>query len=201
MKCATCGRPVHLYNDEYSHLLTMAEADECLKDPGFFDGHELKLDFTEEYKKISNIVAEFMQDNELSRVSIENVIYLFTVAEKCEKLGLFDYMPSYRRKERVNQWGQMELAVKSDDRFRLKRIREPSVSRPTMMRWTTYIFRKVVFHYESVCKVCGERLIAKDWTDAGQISAKHKAEKKEDYHVISWQAVSNRKAVKSDDPE
>lgn len=196
MKCAVCGRFVHLYKDRYDHLLTMAEVDRYLKDPGFIDGHELKLDFTEEYKKISSVVIEFLQDKGLSKVSIENLDYLFSVAEKCEKLGLFDYMLSYRRKEKVNQWGQMELAVRSDDRFRLKRIREPSIARPTMMRWTTYIFWKIGSHYEAVCKVCGEKLTAKDWNEAGRVSSKHKTDRKEAYHVISWQAVSDRKAVK-----
>ncbi|EQB64448.1 MAG: hypothetical protein AMDU3_IPLC00004G0026 [Thermoplasmatales archaeon I-plasma] len=201
MRCATCGRPAHLYNDKYNHLLTVAEADRYLKDPGFIDGHELKLDFTEEYKKIGSVIIEFMQDHGLGKVSIKDVNYLFTVAEKCEKLGLFDYMFSYRRKERVNQWGQMELAVKSDNRFYLKRIREPSIKRPTMMRWTTYVFWKLEFHYESVCRVCGEKLIAKDWPEAGRISIKHKTDRKEAYHVISWRAVSDRKVVKSNDPE
>jgi hypothetical protein len=140
MKCAVCGRPVILYANKYDHVLTLEEADRYMEDSEFIDGHKLVVDFTDEYRKIGNVVEEYIRGRGMMDVSILDSGFLSDVMKECRRMALFDYLPDSRKRKASVRREQIETAVRNDERFVLSEIGERfMIGHSMMVRWTVFI--------------------------------------------------------------
>lgn len=140
MKCAVCGRPVILYANKYDHVLTLEEADRYMTDSEFVDGHKLMVDLSDEYRKIGNVVEEYIRGRGMMDVSILDSGFLSDVMKECRKMTLFDYLPNSRKRKASIQKEQIELALRNDGRFILSEVGERFlVGHSLVVRWDVLI--------------------------------------------------------------